>query len=172
MHPVIGCHHHGRDQIVTGIRPDFTQRDLRPGQDDRFAVVPEGEGERRGRVGHGVGSMKDNKTVVRFIMFCNHGSNGIPLMDCDIGGIEQRIHVNHIPCRHLLRFQFGDGIQKLMEFFLFRCIPFARPDHANGSARIDDENLLPVCLHSLLRLSVHSRFPSRRKKKRSAFLRQ
>ncbi|MNY22006.1 hypothetical protein D3C86_1555920 [compost metagenome] len=65
---IIGRHVQGVQQVNLPVGTQFGQRDLRPGNDNRFAQILQHERQRRGGKCHRVGAVQDHKAVVLVVM--------------------------------------------------------------------------------------------------------
>ena len=139
MHLPAGGNQKGCDDVVAGVVADFAQRDLGSGQDYRLRVSPQHEGERRGGIGHCVGTVQDDKAIVGVVVFGDHTSNFIPFQYRDIGGIQKRVHVNDIPIGHTIGIEFGDLFEKVVKSLSLRRIAMGSCNHSDGPAGEYDE---------------------------------
>src|SRR2546430_16757860 len=63
-HVMAGRDEQRGDEVLPRVVAHLAQRNLRAGDDDRLGETAEEEGEGGGSVGHGVGAVEDDETVV------------------------------------------------------------------------------------------------------------
>ena len=71
----------------------------------------------------------------------------VPLMHRHVGGVEQRVHFEHIPTGHLLGVQVGNGLHRAAELPALRGVAVLRARHADGPAGVDDQNIFHTAYH-------------------------
>ena len=133
---------HGRDQIIPSVAAQLVKRDLGAGENHWLFQVFQHERQRRGRVGHGIGPVHDDKTVVVSILLRDQRADLVPLLHGDVRGIQNRRHLLKVPFRHARMPQLGDFVERSLQIARLRRIAVLGRHHADGPAGVDDQDVL------------------------------
>ena len=93
------------DEVLFAVGAELSDGQLRTGENDRLRQILQHIGEGRGCVGHRIGSVQYDETVVLVIVICNDMRKVGPQLWRHIAGINRRIELMRINL-HIELFQF------------------------------------------------------------------
>ena len=86
--------------------------------------------------------MEDHKAIKLVVAVGDGLADLVPLVHCDVGGVQQGGKLHHLPLGHVGIEHAGVGIQSFLEGMAGRDISVITVDHTNGAAGIDHANAL------------------------------
>ena len=112
MDPAGGGDQNGVDDVVQSVTAHHTQGNLRSGQYHRLSQPLQHEGEGGGGIGHGVGAMQHHETVKLVIALGDDPADFVPVLDSNVGGVQQRGKLHQFPVRKLRAMDVVDAAQQ------------------------------------------------------------
>ena len=154
----------GRDEVFAAVGAQHPDRDLAPGEDHRFGEVLQQEAQCRGRIGHRVGSVQHDETVVAGIVVADQLGQGDPVRRFDVRRVDHRIDRVDIDV-DVEPFERGELLVDAAEVEGHQGSGGGIGLHADGAARVDDQNggshiVLGSCPLIFLVFAVGIRFRS------------
>ena len=129
------CH-----EIFFAIGAQLAHRQLTAGQDDRLGQVLQQVRQCRGRISHGVSSMKDHKTVILVVAFGNDAYELSPISRIHVAGIDGRRELIYVdPCLEILK--LWHLCDEVVEVERFQCSCLLIAAHTNGTPCINEKYL-------------------------------
>ncbi len=104
----------GGNEVFLAVGPDLADGQLRAGDDDRLVEVAEHEGERRGCIGHRVGAVEHDKSVIFLIVMLDGARNLLPSPLVHVAGVNggMELDVVDVIVEHL---DLGDVVDQMAE---------------------------------------------------------
>ena len=76
------------EQIVSGVCEHIVHGNLGTGKYHRLSKSPEHKAQHRGRIGHGIGAMGDDKPVIAAQILIDTAGHDLPFLRLNVGGIQ------------------------------------------------------------------------------------
>ena len=140
-----GCYLDARDEVLLAVGAELADGQLAAGEDDGLGEVLEHIGEGRGGVGHGVGAVKHDETVVLVVAVGNDVSNGCPSGWRHVAGVDGRIELEGVDVGGEL-VQFRHVLKQVLEVEGFEGTRFGVAVHADGTAGVDEEDFIHLSI--------------------------
>ena len=130
----------GADDILATVGAEHAQGQLTAGEDDRLAQVLEHKAQRRSRIGHGVGAVEHNETIIIVVLALDNIGNIDPQGGGHIRRIDDIVEGHRIDAITAM-LEMWDGVVDTVERKgVERAVLVLH--HADGAARVDYENLV------------------------------
>ena len=132
------------NQVLPPVGPQHADRNLTAREDDRLAQILDHEAERRGRIGHRIGSVQHDEAVERRIAVADQPSELDPQRGGHVRRVD-RLEMKHadIDVQHP---QIGKLLVHVVEIERRKGPRLGIGFHADRSARVDQQNRSPGCL--------------------------
>ena len=130
------------DEVLPRVVAHLAERNLRSGDDHRLRQAVEHERQRRGRVGHRVGAVENEKAVVVVVVLGDVAGDLGPLGRSHVRRVEQRLVLVHQSGRHRSLPKLRHRFHLMLQISRLRVIAVAGVAHTDGSAGVRDVDAL------------------------------
>ena len=129
----------GRDEVLAAVGAQDADGDLAAGEDHGLGEVFQQETQRRGRIGHRVGAVQDDESVVSGVVVADELGQSEPVCGFDVRGVDHRVDRVDVDI-DVEAFQRGELLIDAAEIERNERSGRRIGLHADGAARVDDQN--------------------------------
>ena len=129
----------GRDEVLAPVGAQHADRNLASGEDHGFGEIFEHEAQGRCRIGHGVGSVQHDESVVAGVVVADQAGQGHPVRRLDVRRVDHGRHRVYVDV-DVEAFQRGEFVVDAAEIEGDQRPGGGIGLHADGPARVDDQN--------------------------------